>query len=154
MDIAGKMQSNRAHGGGIVFVEIRIDRNTAIVPQQRFVIFESCGHGFPTERDDEDALKLYLILELFKEMHQHIVHDQEAVLGMVDDVRQFVSMEPKVQGVQHAPCARNSEVGFQVNAMVPHQASDSVSALEARRLQNCGKRSCTPGHFSVGIAVN
>src|SRR3989442_15799962 len=63
-------------------------------------------------------------------------------------------MEPKVQGGQYAAYAGNAEVGFQVNVMVPHQAGDSVSTLEARHLENSGKGSCTPRHFPVGITVN
>src|SRR5207237_2726718 len=78
----------------------------------------------------------------------------EAVWCVVDDVRQFVRMEPKVQGVQHTACAGNAEVSFQMNVMVPHQAGDSVSTLETCLLENCGKGSCTSGHFPERIAMN
>jgi len=76
-----------AHGGGIIFVEIRIDWSTAVVTQQCFVIFVSCGHGLATEGDHEDALELHFVFELFIEVQQHVVYDQEAVFGVVDDVR-------------------------------------------------------------------
>jgi hypothetical protein len=95
-----------------------------------------------------------LSFELFKEVQEHVVHNQEAVLGVVDDVRQFVGMKPKVQGVQYATCARDAEVGFQVGIVVPHEACDPVSRLKTCRLENCGKGSCTLGHFPVRIAVN
>ena len=73
---------------------------------------------------------------------------------MVDDVGQFVRMEPKVQGVQYAACAGNAEVSFQVGMVVPHQARDSVTGLKTSRLENCGEGSCTLGHFPVRITVN
>ena len=87
-------------------------------------------------------------------MQQHVVHNQEAILGMVDDVGQFVRMEPKVQGVQYAACARNAEVSFQVGIMVPHQARDSVTQFKTSRLENYDKGSCTLGHFPIRITVN
>ena len=143
-----------AQRGRIVLLQIRIDRSTEVVTQQGFVVLQSCGHGLAAERNHEDTLKLHFVLELFKELQEHVVYNQEAVLGVVDDVRQFVGMEPKVQGVQHATCAGDAEVGFQVGIVVPHKACDPVSRLKTRRLENCGKGSCTLGHFPVGVTVN
>jgi len=56
-------------------------------------------HMVATERHDEDALQTDLVSNSFVKRDQHIVHDQPAVFGVVDDMGQLFRMQSQVQRV-------------------------------------------------------
>ena len=93
--------------------------------------------------------RLTLFSDRLEDRQQHIVHDQEAIPGVVDDVGQFVRMEPEVQRVQDAADDRDPEVGLEVHRVVPHQRGDAIAGAEAEVLQ-AGREGPRP---TVEVAV-
>ena len=59
---------------------------------------------------DEDALKLDPGADLFENRKEHVVHDQEAVFGVVDDAGEFVRVQSHIEGVQNGSHCRNPEI--------------------------------------------
>ena len=53
--------------------------------------------------DDKDAFKVDSMPYLLEKVEQHILHNQKAVLGVIDDVSEFVRMQPRLRVCSTAP---------------------------------------------------
>ena len=86
--------------------------------------------------DYKDAFEVDSMPYLREEVQQHILHNQKAVLGVIDDVSEFVRMQPQVKGVQHGSGHGNAEISFQVVMPVPHERSDAISFGHTRTFES------------------
>ena len=63
-----------------------------------------------------------------QEGHEHVVHDDDLVLGVIDHVGQLVGEEPDVEGVEHGAHGRCGQVRLQVGLVVPQEGAHPVVA--------------------------
>ena len=85
--------------------------------------------------DYKDAFEVDSMPYLLEKVEQHILHNQKAVLGVMDDVSELIRMQSQVKGVQHGSSDGNAEVGFQMGMAIPHQRSDAISSWPHPHLQ-------------------
>jgi hypothetical protein len=90
-----------AHADSIIFFEVDVPRIAVAILEQRFIVFIALRDGAVTEGKDDHEFNLYPVPDLFKKSQQNIIDDENAVLGVVDDVRQFIRMQPKVERLQY-----------------------------------------------------
>src|SRR5437764_14859016 len=62
-----------------------------------------------SHRNDNHAFEIDIILALFIKGQQDIVDDEEAIAGVVHDMREIFWSEPQVERVHHTPDGRNTE---------------------------------------------
>jgi hypothetical protein len=84
----------------------------------------------------------------------HIIHQQEAIFGLPGDGGNFMRMQPKIQSMQNAAGARNSEEGFQVADMIPHQGGNPVARLQTELSQRRSEPPRTPIKFPIAGSRN
>ena len=127
-DALGKTRRTRGetHRGSVVFVNRRVVEVGAGSSQQLFIIQKAFGHGMEAIGHDDHTFERDILAELFIDGIEHVIYEEKAVTRMFGDARNFMRMEAKVQRVQDAAGAWNSEEGFQVAGMIPHHGSDAV----------------------------
>ena len=89
--------------------------------------------------------------ELPVERQQHVVDDQEAVLGIVRDPADLVGRQAQVQRVHHAAGRRDAEVALEVRVVVPAQRGDALAVLQAELLQGRSQRARASVVLGVGV---
>jgi hypothetical protein len=55
---------------------------------------------------------------------------------VIDNVSEFVRMQPQVKGVHYGSSDGNAEIGFQVFMAVPHEGGDAISFGNARTFKS------------------
>jgi hypothetical protein len=125
-----------AHGRCIVFRQIDLIRLAGRFRQKILIWFASLREPAAAVIDYEDAFEMDSRPDLLEEVEQHILHNQKPVLGVIDDVSEFVRMQPQVKGVQHSSGEGNAEIGFQVFMPVPHEGRDAISFGHTRTFKS------------------
>ena len=74
-----------------------------------------------------------------EERGERVVDDDDAILCVVDDLRELRRWEAKVERVQHRAHAGDREVGLDVLLVVPAERADSISGRDAKSLQCRGQ---------------
>ena len=101
--------------------------------EQRLVVVEvRLATGAPENGNDDHALERCTCRELPVQRQQHVVDDQEAVLGVVGDPADLVGREAQVQRVHHAAGGRDAEVALEVRVVVPAQRRDALALAAGR----------------------
>ena len=127
-----------AHGGRRVFIELRPRiRFVRRRGEQRFVVEDVTRFVHDIVQHDDLADRFQLAADGFENGKQRGVDEDDAVLGVVDDVRQLLRSEAQVESVQHAAGAGNRKIQFQMARAVPAQRPDAISGL---RLPGSGAR--------------
>src|SRR5215471_13007809 len=85
---------------------------------------------------NEHTLNFYSMANLFKQVEEHVIDDKEPIFGMIDDIGQFIRMQPQIQSVQYRSRGGNPEIGFEVLMFIPHQSGNPVARLDAGLLQS------------------
>src|ERR1700722_17121974 len=111
-DSFGTASSSRgvAQGRCIVFLEFDFIRLFTRFRQEILIRFTVLWEPAAAVIDYEDAFEAGLSPYLLEEIEQHIFHNQKAVLGVMDDVSEFLRMQSQVKGVQHSSSDGNAEV--------------------------------------------
>src|SRR2546425_621811 len=71
--------------------------------------------------DDEVLDRVELRRDLRQHLDQRVVHEQHAVVRVIDDVGDLLREEPDVHGVEHGAHRRNRQVRLEVLLVVPHE---------------------------------
>ena len=140
-----------AHGGGGALVELG-PLEARLLGRQQPLVGQGLaeGRGVALARHDDRLDGLQLVLDGGQERDQRGVDDDEAVLGMVDDVGQLLGREPDVEGVQDGPHGRDGEIGLQVTLIVPAERADPVPRLDPEAGEG-GRQLLRPGcHLGEG----
>jgi len=111
------------------------------------------GRERPVAHDDERAHGVQLGREGLELRHEHVVHEQDEVGGVVDDVGDLLGEEPDVHGVQDGAARRDAEVQLQVTVRVPGERADAVAGLHAERSQRVPQAPGAPVHLRVRLAL-
>ena len=119
--------------------------------QQRFVIGEPGRHRRAAEGEHDDFLELVQVRKLLVQRQQHVVDDEEAVLGVARDPADFFRRQAQVERVHHAAGGGNAEVGFQVGVVVPAQRGHALSFLQPQLKQR--RRQGAGAAVVLGVAV-
>src|ERR1700733_1991728 len=82
-----------AHADRVIFIDIGIFGVGSAAPQKLFVVFIALQDRFATEWNYDHAFEVYSMPDLFIEREQDIVDDENAVLGVVDYIRQLVGVK-------------------------------------------------------------
>ena len=85
---------------------------------------------------------------------QAFVHEDRAILGVVDDVGELVGVEAEVERVEHAAHQRDAEVGLEVRAVVPAERGDAVAGRDAEIEQDPGEAAGAVGEVGAGVAAD
>ena len=73
-------------------------------------------------REHHDMLDgLQLVFDEIHKQEKVLIHEEDLVLGMVDDVDEMILRQPEVSRVQNRPVARHAEVELQVSVVVEGQ---------------------------------
>ena len=102
---------------------------------------------------NKHALQLYLVLELFKQRQQNVIHNQKAVLRVVHNECQLLRMQSKIECVHHAACAWDAKVSFQMRRMVPAKRRYAIARLQPRMVQRFRQRLRPPIEIQIAITL-
>ncbi len=141
-----------AHPGGFLFVEIGVDKILGGFRDEGLVFLHPLRHRLTGEGNDDDPFHLEPVPEFLQQGQEHVIDNQEAVPGVVGDVSDFIRVQAKVQGMEHASGGRNAEISLQMDIMIPHQGSDPVAPLEPGLLQGLGQG--TRPAVKIGVSVS
>src|SRR6266478_6567701 len=78
-----------AHGGAVVFVDLRIAEIVAGFGEELFVIQVAFGNGIAAIGHDDDVLMGNIFGIFFEERHKDIINQEEAVVGRFGDGSNF-----------------------------------------------------------------
>ena len=85
-------------------------------------------------REHHDVLDgLELVFDHLHEHEQVLIHEDDLVFGMIDDVDEMIHGQPEINRVKDRPGARNSEVELQVPVVVECNTCHPVAALDTQR---------------------
>ena len=90
--------------------------------------------------------------ELGQRLDQRAVDEDDAVLGVVDDVDDLLGEQADVQRVQHGAVGGHREVELEVALRVPGEGRDALAALHAEALEHAPEAIDALGHLRVGGA--
>ena len=142
-----------AHRHGFVFVEVGVVEFAAGGRQEALVILVAVGDGLARQRDDDDFLDVDLVFDARQQRQQHVVHDDEAVAGMVDDVGEVNRRQAQIERVQHAARAGDAEIGFEMRVVIPGQRADAVAALKPGFLQRLRQQARAAVKIGISVGV-
>ena len=141
-----------AHADRVVFVVRHVLEGVRVGGrQQRFVIGEPGRHRRAAEGEHDDFLEFVQVRKLLVQRQQHVVDDEEAVLGVARDPADFFRRQAQVERVHHAAGGGNAEVGFQVGVVVPAQRGHALSFLQPQLKQR--RRQGAGAAVVLGVAV-
>ena len=141
-----------AHGGAVVFVDLRITEIVGGVGEQFFAIQEAVGDIVRFIGCDDDVLEGSIVAEFFVEGEKHVVNDEEAVVGLLGDSGDFVGMEAEIEGMEDAAAAGHAEKGFEMAGVVPHHGGDAVAALHSEFSEGGGQAAGAAIEFAEASA--
>ena len=84
--------------------------------------------------DGDHVLEADAVLERLGQRPEHLVDEQDAVAGVLGDVREVVGVEAKVQRVRDHAAGREAEVRLEVLVVVPAERPDAVAVAEPELL--------------------
>ena len=94
-----------------------------------------------------------LVLDRRDQRQEGLVDEQDAVLGVVEDIHQLFREQARVDGVAHQAGTGHTEIGFQVAVVVPGQGGDPVALFQAQAQQRRTQLAGPPFHFAPVGAV-
>jgi len=131
------------------FIDLRIAEVIAGFCEQLFVIQEAFRHVVATVGHDDHALEGNILAKFFVERQEDIVNQEEPIAGLPGDARNFMRMEPKIQGMQNAAGAWNAEECFQMAGVIPHHGGHAVAPLQTEFGQCRGELARAPIEFAI-----
>ena len=83
-------------------------------------------------------------LELGEDPGDRLVREDDAVLGVIDDVAELLAGEPEIDRVQDRPQGRDGEIELEVPMMIPGAGGDPVAGMDTQAPQ-CVHEADEPG---------
>jgi hypothetical protein len=156
-----------AHGGGIALVDVLVyeafriracDQGLEIDGPIRPVFSTGCPErgsraGAPAAHH-HDAIDGDARLALRKYGKQAMVHEDEPILGVVDDVGQLVGMQARIQGVQHCTNRGNRKIRFEMLMVIPRERGYPVAADDAKLFQTSRQPLGAVDHVRVTVTMH
>ena len=121
--------------------------------QQVLVALVARRHRRAGERHDEHPFRRDLGPDLLEQRQQDIVHQHEAVAGVVGDIGDIVGVQPEVEGVQHAAGAGDAEIGLLMRVVVPHHRGHRIAPPDPCACQRRGQPARAPVEVAEAVAV-
>ena len=140
-----------AHNGRLHLIQVGDVRFPAIVEEILVLLVPMTGRA-AFERRHDDALDAHASLDPFESGQENVVNDQKAILGVVDDLRQCIGWQVRVERVEHATGDWDSEGSLELNVVVRHECRHSVAVMESALLQ-CGRQG-SRASVEIGISVS
>ena len=103
---------------------------------------------------DDDVARLHLRAEAFPERPEHVVEDHHRIVGVIDDVRDVLHREPRIERVQDGAAEGDSEVRLQMTAVVPGERRDAVARLHAQPRERVGELLRAAMEFAIRAALD
>src|SRR5712692_8730424 len=82
------------------------------------------------------------------------IHEQDAILRVVDDELEVFRKEAEVHGVQDRPAAGDGEVQFEVAIVIPGERAHPVSGSDAESFQGIGQARYALAELSIVVSVD
>ena len=142
-----------AHAAGVAFVLFGVDELALGGGQEILVAFHAVRHGLAGQRHHDDLLEVDLVGELFVQRQQHVVDDEETILGVIDDPGHVVRRQAQVQGVQYRAGDRNAEIRLQVRGGVPGKGRDPIAVLDPGLGERLSELLGASDHVGIGLPV-
>ena len=142
-----------AEPGRLPLLEVREGEGVHLRLDHLLVVEREVGSGVPVGPDHHRA-QVHVLVESLVDGEEHVVHQQEPILGVVHDVGEVLAREAGVERVQDAPGQRDGEVGLQVAGVVPAQRGDAVTGLQAQAHQRVGQLLHPLVELPVGRALD
>jgi hypothetical protein len=76
-------------------------------------------------------------------LQQPEIENQKPVLGMPNDIRDIIRVQPEVQCMKHCPHGRHTEIRLHMLRLIPHEGGDPVPWLDTCALQGSREPSRT-----------
>jgi hypothetical protein len=147
-----------AHRRGGVLVELRpgkvVRRGSKQVLVAQQVHLARRRHLFLFDHRHPMADRLAQRCNAFDDWQEGEIEEQGPVFGIVDDPGDLLGDQARVQRVQHAAAARDTEVQLEVPIAVPGQRGDAFPRLDADTADRVRHLTGTSMQRAVGSAVN
>ncbi len=140
-----------AHGRGLPLVELG-PVVARLLPRQQLLV----GQGLPERggvalAHHHDVLdRGQLVADPGQQPGDGGVHDDDPVLGVVDDVGELFGEEPQVEGVEDRAHGGDREIGLEVGLVVPEEGADPVRVSDPEPAERLGQPLGPPGHLGEG----
>ena len=128
-----------AHGRGGPLVGIRRRRPSGRRPRASL---RSRRHPRPASLPAPTTItRLTFVLrrDLLPQRQQRFVHQDDAIVGVVDDEGELVGMQAEVQRVEHGARHRHAEVRLEVLMMIPRERRHAIARPDAQRAERAGQ---------------
>ena len=150
---AGRVAQRR--GGALVehrpFVIAGRRFDPLLVAQQ--VAHAERGHVRPIGHRNEALDALHLGGERLDQRSERDIEEQELILGVVDDVRDLLGIEARIDRVQHRSAARHAVVELHVAVAVPRERGNALAGLHRERRERVGHLLRTAMDVAVGAPM-
>ena len=140
-----------AHGAAVGFVDLRQRDVGGAGLEEILIAFHAVRHG-AAERNDDGPVRRHPVLEPVVERQEHVVDDDDFVVGMGRDIADVGRAEPQVERMHDAAGRRDAVIAFQMRAVVPGQGRHPVALLHAGPDQGTGEFLRPVADFGVGLA--
>ncbi len=90
--------------------------------------------------------------KLLENRHDRVVDEDDAVLGVVDDVGELLGEQADVERVQHRTDARHRHVQLEVALVVPRERANAIALSHAQPLQHAREAIDALAHLPVAGA--
>ncbi len=136
-----------AHGGGSALVDLGVLEAGRIGSREELLVAQDLDVGGGGRELARVAVAHHdvaldgreLARDLGEQWDEVVVDEDEAVGGVVGDVRELLREQAEVERVEHRADGRHPEVGLEVLLGVPRERADAVPRLDAEAEQRHGK---------------
>jgi hypothetical protein len=90
--------------------------------------------------------------DLLQDRNQRVVHEDDLILTVVDDVGQLLREQPDVERVQHRAQAGHAHVDLEVLLRVPHEGGYAIAIVDAELAQRLAESVDAIAQLRVGLA--
>ena len=140
-----------AHRRGGALVEIRFVHQRIRLGKHRLVVQHSRRGA--TGADDDNLAHARLRSDLLPQRQQRLVDDHQPIVRDVDDERELVWMQPKVQCMEDRARHRDTEVRLEVLMMIPPECRDALAGRDAERPQRAGQPPGARGKIRIRVSM-
>jgi hypothetical protein len=137
-----------AHDCCALLVDV-VELRTVFLPRQQLRVIQRAFRHVSVVADHDDAAIPDVRPHGLEDGPEHLVDDEDAVVGVLDDVAQFLRVQADVQRVEHRARRGDAVVGLQVTGMIPAKRGDTIAAADAERPQ----RRSEPAGVSEALVV-
>src|SRR5882762_10479560 len=116
---------SETHSSAVIFVDFGIGKFLRRGGQQFFVVQKTIRNFAAAIRNDNDFFEWRIGAKFFEDRKEYVIDDEETVLRVPRDGRDFVRMEAQIESVKNPSRAGYAKKGFEMAGMIPHHGGDA-----------------------------